>query len=105
MDRTSCEVAAEAAVGGLGRDGRAGPPAEPVTLSPVEKRERNRVPFKGWQWAEIGLLIVLLYGQIALIFTVLKDRPVLLLVIGLPPVALMVHMYTWLIPLWKARRG
>jgi hypothetical protein len=66
--------------------------------------ERKRVGFKGWQWAEIGLLIVLLYGQIALLLTVLKDRPGLAALTLLVPAALMVHMYTWLIPLWKARR-
>lgn len=66
--------------------------------------ERKRVQFKGWQWAEIGLLIVLVYGQIALILTVFKDQPLALFLIGLPPIALMIHMYSWMIPLWKARR-
>lgn len=66
--------------------------------------EHKRIRFKGWQWAEIGLLIVLLYGQIALIFTVFKDQPLALFLIGLPGIALMIHMYSWLIPLWKARR-
>ena len=65
---------------------------------------RNRVQFKGWQWAEIGLLVVLLYGQIALLLTVLKDRSGLAALTLLVPMALMVHMYTWLLPLWKARR-
>lgn len=74
-------------------------------MSRMEKRDRNRVQFKGWQWTEIGLLIVLLYGQIAMMFTVLKDRPGLVFLISLAPLALMVHMYTWLIPLWKARRS
>ena len=65
---------------------------------------QQRVVFRPWQWAEIALLIVLIYGQIGLRFTILKDRPGLNILISLMPMALMVHMYTWLVPIWKARR-
>ena len=65
---------------------------------------QRRVVFRPWQWAEIALLIVLIYGQIGLRFTILKDRPGLNILISLMPMALMVHMYTWLVPIWKARR-
>lgn len=65
---------------------------------------QQRVGFRTWQWGEIALLIVLIYGQIGLKFTVLKDRPGLDILISLVPIALMVHMYTWLVPIWKSRR-
>lgn len=65
---------------------------------------QQRVGFRPWQRAEIALLIVLIYGQIGLKFTVLKDRPGPDILISLVPIALMVHMYTWLVPIWKARR-
>jgi len=65
---------------------------------------QQTVRFRPWQWAEIALLIVVIYGQIGLKFTVLKDRPGLDILISLVPIAVMVHMYTWLVPIWKARR-
>jgi uncharacterized membrane protein YczE len=70
----------------------------------VADEGQQRVGFRPWQWAEIGLLIVLIYCQIGLKFTVLKDRPGLDILISLVVIALMVHMYTWLVPIWKARR-
>ena len=65
---------------------------------------QQRVDFRPWQWAEIALLIVFVFGQIGVKFTVLEDRPALDILISLVPIALMVHMYTWLVPIWKTRR-
>ena len=66
--------------------------------------DQGRVGFRPWQWAEIALLIVFIFAQIGVKSTILKDRPGLDILISLVPIALMVHMYTWLVPIWKARR-
>jgi hypothetical protein len=62
---------------------------------------RRSTPFSTLQWMEIAALIVVLWIQLALQF--LFQTLLLSFLLGLVGLALLIHMATWLIPLWRAR--
>jgi hypothetical protein len=65
----------------------------------------RRNPFTGWQWAELAVFTVLVYGVSALaLFRPFGDRPGLLPLVSLVLIGLMVHIRTWLNRLWREAR-
>lgn len=63
---------------------------------------RRVEPFVGWQWAEIAVVAVLIWVQI--ITQIVLGQLLLAGLLGLVLLGLMIHIYTWLIPLIRARR-
>jgi hypothetical protein len=63
---------------------------------------RRVEPFKGWQWAEIAVVAVLIWAQI--IVREVLDQLLIAGLLGLVLLGLLVHIVTWLIPLVRARQ-
>ena len=62
---------------------------------------RQPNPFKTWQLVEIGVLLVLFWVQLGLRFT---GHLLVSFIVGLPALALLIHVYTWMLPLYRERR-
>jgi hypothetical protein len=63
---------------------------------------RASASFKGWQWAEIVLVIFLIWIQILL--QVVLNRLLISGLVALLLLGLLVHVASWIIPMARARR-
>ena len=62
----------------------------------------SRTPFKPWQWAEIGILVLVLAARLYVRFV--THALVATVLLGLAFLALLIHVLTWMLPMMRRRR-
>ena len=65
-------------------------------------RGKRPSPFKPWQWVEIWILILVIAAQLVLHLAI--ESLIASALVGLVALALIVHCYSWMIPLLRERR-
>lgn len=61
----------------------------------------QQLAFKTWQWIEFGVLVAVLFVQVGL---QLAGHERVAFFVGLPALALLIHAYTWMLPLVREQR-
>jgi hypothetical protein len=66
---------------------------------------RERVRFSRSQWADLIVLIVVLWGQLIVYFIWGDDNLWLVLLFLVLNAVMLVKIYRWILPLWREQRG